>query len=487
MAGSWRTVRTLEHLPFEIGVGQHARIDVLKVAWFDLATALVDVPVERKPMTVLELTMPTGSCPYLYAWDGRRFRFVTDILGAAPLGLPLNETRYIEADPVEFLALGDDRKMIPTNGAYELMLTEELREVLYLDEAKLVVVDHPKGTEVHSTSKLRAGKPFPPHELWTLRPLAALKQATRSDGRDVTAELMARDGRMVSPPRLREPQLRGLAEPFSITLDFGELPAGQPLVLVLTGWLRFGGGMANVAAALDATLPFPFPTLEAESPDGSWRRVPVEVGAPAGKTKTILVDLENKLPLGTRRLRLTTAFEIYWDSAAMDLRVGDKSNQRVALEPNRAELGWRGYSEFADLPESSPFTPEYEKVRFTPPWKRTPAGWCTRYGPVGELLSVSDNALVLLNGGDELALSFPAGHLPPTPSGFVRDFFLYVSGWDKDADFHVGQGWRVEPLPFLGMDDQAYGRDEHPPAIPGDWIRKFNTRWVGPRVLSQSR
>jgi len=28
------------------------------------------------------------------------------LLGAAPLGLPVSETRYIEADPEEYLALG---------------------------------------------------------------------------------------------------------------------------------------------------------------------------------------------------------------------------------------------------------------------------------------------------------------------------------------------------------------------------------------------
>jgi hypothetical protein len=75
--------------------------------------------------------------------------------------------------------------------------------------------------------------------------------------------------------------------------------------------------------------------------------------------------------------------------------------------------------------------------------------------------------------------------LPPKPAGQVRDFFLHVVGWDKDADFHVAQGWRVEPLPFHGMDDQAYGRQPHAPELNGDWIKKYNTRWIGPMVLSK--
>jgi hypothetical protein len=66
----------------------------------------------------------------------------------------------------------------------------------------------------------------------------------------------------------------------------------------------------------------------------------------------------------------------------------------------------------------------------------------------------------------------------------VRDFFLHVVGWDKDADFHVGRGWSVEPLPGDGMDDQAYGR-QNLGAVDKAWVRQYNTRWVGPMVLSR--
>jgi hypothetical protein len=483
-AGNWRTSRTLHELPFEIGVGQHDKLDSVKIHWFDLASTLVDVPVDSNVLTLDELTLPSGSCPNLYAWDGHKFKFVTDILGAAPLGLPLTEGRFIDADPKEFLSLGDDQRFPMRDGKYEVRVTEELREVLYLDSASLVAVDHPEGTLVFPTSKMHASKPFPPHELWTLRPSAALRKATRSDGLDVTEALSRVDDKMVSPVHLRQAQLRGLAEPYSVTMDFGPLAVDRPLVLVLTGWLRFGGGMANVAASLDTSLPFPFPTLEAQLPDGSWKPVSAEVGAPAGKTKTILVDLQGKLPLGSQRLRVTTAFEIHWDCAALCERIAGEQNSQVMIKPDNADLHWRGFSRYADLPDSLPLTPEYDNVFPTPPWDRTPSGWCTRYGEVGELVGERDDKLALLNGGDELALSFAANRLPPIPPGFKRDFFLHVVGWDKDADFHVGHGWSVGPLPFRGMDDQAYGHQAQPAASDDAWIQKYNTRWVGPNILS---
>jgi len=75
--------------------------------------------------------------------------------------------------------------------------------------------------------------------------------------------------------------------------------------------------------------------------------------------------------------------------------------------------------------------------------------------------------------------------LPPKPAGSVREYFLYVDGWDKDSDFHVAAGMQVEPLPFHGMDDQTYARAKRP-EFPSDGLhRKYNTRWVEGSVLKQ--
>jgi len=484
LAGDWRTSRTVRRNPLEIGVGSHTRLDALKVHWFDLSTAQVDVPVGREVYAITEPTLPSGSCPYLYAWDGHGFRFVTDILGAAPLGLPQSERRFVAEDAEELLALGEATTFPPRGGAYEIRVTDELREVLYLDEARLIAVDHPRDTVVLPTSKMRAAPPFPPHELWTLRPLGTPRHAVRNDGLDVTAALARVDDQMVSPVQLRRPQLRGLAEPFSVTLDFGPLPVDRPLVLALTGWIHFGGGMANIGASIDPTLPFPFPTLEAELPDGSWKAVNVDVGTPAGKTKTILVDLEHQLPAGTQRLRLTTAFEIGWDCALLCEKAPSAGTRRFELPVTHSDLHGRGYSRFAARPASLPLTPIYTEVAPSPPWDRMPSGWFTRYGAVDELLARRDDRLVLLAGGDELALSFDAASLPPPAAGQTRDFFLHVVGWDKDADYHVGEGWRLEPFPFQGMDDQAYGKEPRPARLDDTWIKQFNTRWVGPVVLT---
>jgi hypothetical protein len=243
--------------------------------------------------------------------------------------------------------------------------------------------------------------------------------------------------------------------------------------------------MANVASSHNPELPFPFPKLEVETGDGDWQPVNVTAGAPSGKTKTILVDLAGRLPPGSRKLKVTTAFEIHWDRIALLERMLSDTTRVVNIAPTRTNLRWRGFSQFDDLPWTQPLTPVYDKVFLAPHWSITPMGWCTRYGPVDELIAEEDNAFVILNGGDELALSFDAGLLSPRAPGVKRDFFLFSAGWDKDSDFHVELGWKVEPLPWHGMDDQLYGRQKRP-AFPADGLmRKFNTRWVGQHTLDR--
>jgi hypothetical protein len=219
--------------------------------------------------------------------------------------------------------------------------------------------------------------------------------------------------------------------------------------------------------------------LEVELPDGSWRKVETEVGAPAGKTKTILVDLADKLPGGVRRLRLAMAFEIHWDSVLLCERLSETSRS-ISITADETDLRWRGFSEFENLPDFLPLTPDYEKTNPIPPWSRNVSGWCTRYGEITKLAERQDGQLVLINSGDELKLSFNAERLPEKSESLQRDFFLFVVGWDKDADFHVAEGWRVNPLPAK---DLAVGSSRRFPEFDEtSGARQYHTRWVGPTV-----
>ena len=61
-------------------------------------------------------------------------------------------------------------------------------------------------------------------------------------------------------------------------------------------------------------------------PDGTWKRVVDDMGFPAGLPRTITVDLTGKLPPGTRKIRITTNLQIYWDQILVD-NGPEQSNQ----------------------------------------------------------------------------------------------------------------------------------------------------------------
>jgi tetratricopeptide (TPR) repeat protein len=462
-AGEFRAVRAVAGLPIEIGLGRARRLDSVQMVWANgVVDNQIDVNVKPEPMVIVEKNLATGSCPYLYAWDGRGFRFANDLLGNSPLGLSLRRGVMLPADPEEIVLIGTEKNFRPRRGAYELEVTEELREVLYLDSAKLIALDHAPDVEVHSTDKL-GPPPFGPSELWALRSAMQPHRVLGDDGIDRTEAVRAIDGLFAPPGPLLPPPLRGQCEPLTLTMDFGVLHVARPLVLALTGWIQYGDASANIASSQNATLPLIPPRLEVETAEGVWTALDVVVGMPAGKNKTILCDLSGKLPPGAKRLRLTTTFELRWDRIALFERIAETEVERREVLPRSADLRFRGFSEIKSRAPGHPQTPAYDKVSERPPWRTTPQGWCTRYGDVLDLVKSRDERLAILNAGDAVKLRFDAKAFPPVAPGRERTFFFHSVGWDKDADHNVVEGDTVEPLPVANGKDRA---------------AEFNTRWV---------
>ncbi|MCP5059985.1 MAG: tetratricopeptide repeat protein [bacterium] len=337
-AGNFSTARLLHALPIELGLGDHRQLDSVQTVW---TNGVVDNQIEASAsdgaLTIVEQNVAAGSCPFLYAWDGRSFRFVTDLLGNSPVGLSLRRGEVLAADPDEFVLVGDSSELVPRGSAYVLELTEELREVLYLDHARLVAVDHDFGTEVHPTDRLMP-PPFPPSELWALRERRSLRSALGDDGIDRTASVLEIDGVFAPPGTGLPPPLRGKTQELILSLDFGPLKELQRPVMALTGWLQYGDASTNIAMSQNPSLVVVPPTLEMELQNGQWLPVDVVVGMPAGKTKTIVIDLTNKLEEGVERLRLRTTFEIRWDRIALFERLPNSALEVRELLPTQAEL-----------------------------------------------------------------------------------------------------------------------------------------------------
>jgi hypothetical protein len=198
------------------------------------------------------------------------------------------------------------------------------------------------------------------------------------------------------------------------------------------------------------------------------------MGMPAGKPKSIVVDLSGKFLSESRQIRIVTNLCVYWDEIFLGTEAGGSKLPLHVAPLTSAELSFRGFSRVRIHPERlQPEHFEYEPPTPVSLWNPTP-GLYTRYGAVDELLQQIDDKLVVMGSGDEMRLLFDAKRLPPVPSGYVREFLLHVDGWAKDRDPNTAFGQSTEPLPFHAMN--SYG-DPHPsPEMHRDWRERYLTR-----------
>jgi hypothetical protein len=469
-----------------LAIATHGRpsIDVLRVTWPNgVVQSVVDAPA-RGDVTVKQRKGLAGSCPFLYTWDGERFTFVTDVLGITPLGLPMAPGMMVPPDHDEYVLVRGDQ-LRPQDGEYVLQITEELREVTYLDRVRLDVIDHPAGVEVFPNERF-SFPPFPEAHVHTLRGALAPEVATGSDGRDWAAALRADDEELAYPFRALGGQFAGLAEPWFVELEFDAdaVRDAAKLRLALNGWLFWTNASVNVAAARHPTVEFVPPLLMVPDGAGGWREAGV-LGFPAGKLKTMVVDVTDQVPRDDPRIRVFSTLQLYWDSIRLAVDADDAPLVTTSIEPASAELWLRGFSR--PLPHSG--HPELETFDWDaldePRWNQHP-GTYTRLGDSLELITAIDDRFAILGAGDALTVRFPADGLPPLSEGWERDYLVFFDGWAKDRDPNTLEALYVEPLPFHGMSGYPY--DEPFPDTPEHraWRREWATRpattWIEPLV-----
>jgi hypothetical protein len=462
------------------GLGQRLSADVVRVLWpAGILQAETELGVARTgtAVTVTELDRKPSSCPYLFTWNGSRFEFITDFLGGGEMGAWLAPRTWNQPDPDEYVRIRADQ-LQPRDGRYELRITNELEEALFLDRAQLVVVSHPQGVEVYpNEGMVSAPGPF---QLFTSRNAQAPLSATDSRGRDVLDRVRSVDRQYADAVPL-EP-IRGYAAPHSLTLTLPPAGAGGQRLLLLTGWTDYAFSGDNVAAHQAGLRLLP-PSLEVKQPDGTWRTAIAEVGIPVGRPQTIVVDLRGRVPASASDVRITTSMRVYWDQVLVDTSNASAPYSVTRLEPLSAALRWRGFSTEAPLDGREPYTYDYTRVSFESPWKLMP-GRYTREGDVRDLLLGTDDLFVVSRTGDEIELAFDAAGLPPLPDGWTRTFLLYAGGFSKEMNLHSASPDTLLPLPFHGMTAYPYSAPDAYPSTPAhrDYLERYNTRVV-PRAI----
>ena len=461
------------------GLGEHPGVQFARIVW---PNGLIQAEFELKAdQSVLAAQRLKGSCPFLYTWDGKQMQFLKDVAPmSAPLGAHIDGKSLEKLNQTEQWFKIEGRQLAPRDGYYDLRLTDEYWETYYIDHYSLLAVDHPQGSYLFVDERV-ADPPAPLKYYITgePRPFAG---ATDDTGRDVAGVVRDLDAKYLDGFGVG--QYQGLTRDHWVEL---ELPANAPqsgaIYLLGDGFLHPWDDTITIARSQGSS---PEPRdLHIEVPDhtGHWVTVKDHLGIPAGRLKTVVLDLTGIFRPGTpRRLRLRTTMEVYWDRLAWAAGLPEPSIKAQRLNLSEAELRYRGFSLLTQADSSSPELAHYGVLARTGPQWRNLEGYHTRYGDVRELLEKTDDRIVIASTGDELRMRFPA--LVAAQAGWARDFVFIGDGWMKEGDYNFRLSRTVLPLPSHAM------RLYNAPLLPleqdaayllhsSDW-QQFHTRYVTP-------
>lgn len=464
------------------GLGKKSVVEIARIVWPNGdARAEFDL---KGNQTVNAIQRLSGSCPYLFAWDGTKMSFITDCIWRSPLGLKINAQDTAGTMQTEdWLKLRGDQ-LKPKDGMLDLRITAELWETHFFDHLGLMSVDHPAGTEIWVDERLAF--PQPPLKVHASRPNVPVK-AWDDNGNDVSNIVNARDGKYLD--NFGRGQYQGVTRDHWVEIEVPEtLPKSGPLYLIAQGWIHPTDSSINVAIGQNGQNPPRGLSLEVPDKSGKWMVAKPGLGFPEGKLKTVVIRLDDAFKPGApRHARLRTNLEIFWDSMAVAQGAPQTPLKMQPLKLQRADLRYRGFSEIKAADASSPELPtSYEKIQTTQPKWRDLIGYYTRFGDVQPLLTGVDDRYVIMNAGDEMQLSFAAPQAPP-PVGWVRDWIMIGDGWVKDGNFNTAWSKTVIPLP-------AHDRPEYNAAPTDLWSdpvyrrhksdwQTYHTRFVAPEAF----
>ena len=214
--------------------------------------------------------------------------FVTDFLWRSPLGLRINAQDTAGVSQTEdWVRIAGDQ-LRPRDGVYDVRITAELWETHFFDHVSLLVVDHPADTEMFVDERFQPSRP-PALAPRAMRLLGPVTNARDERGRDVTDMVAARDARYLAT--FAKGPYQGIAQEHFVEFELGAHASSDRLALAASGWIYPTDSSINVAVGQGRAVKPSGLLLEAMNRDGRWVVVDPDLGFPAGKNKTMLIDL----------------------------------------------------------------------------------------------------------------------------------------------------------------------------------------------------
>jgi tetratricopeptide (TPR) repeat protein len=455
------------------GLGVEKNAEVVRLLW---PTGVPQDEINlaaKKAQSIGELDRRGSSCPVLFSWNGREYEFIADMIGPGVVGHWVAPGERDVPDPDEYLKV-PARSARPRDGMLSFRFMEPMEETVYLDQVRLLAIDHPADYEVYPNERFVSAPPFPEFRVIASRDVRLPAEARDDHGNDVLPLISKRDRQYVT--NFEALPFAGFAKLHYLELDLGAWDASKPLRLILDGYTDYFTA-TSMYSADQAGIKVIAPYVEALDALGQWTRVVEDMGFPAGLERTMTTDLTGKLSPGTRRIRIVNNLKIYWDAIRIDQTL-DPRNIRVTEVPlAHAALDFLGYPREIRLTPASDTTYSYAQRSMTGPYARA-AGNYTRYGDVHDLLQKSDDRFVVFSSGEGVKLDFDGRKLTALPAGWVRDYFFYADGFEKDLDFYAAHAFTVEPLPRHTLLPYPYpaGKDYPADAEHLGYQLEYNTR-----------
>ena len=460
-------------LPVHVGLGSEKGADVVRLLW-PTGVPQDEIKLEGgKAQQVAELDRRGSSCPVLFSWNGKEYEFIADMIGPGVVGHWVGPGERDVPDPTEYLKV-PGRSALVRDGMLSFRFLEPMEETVYLDQAKLLAIDHPASYDVYPNERFAANPPFPEFAVVPTRHARPPLDAWDDRGHDVLALLAKRDRKYVTD--FDDLPFAGFAKLHWVELDLGNWDPRLPLRLIIDGYTDYFTATSMYAADQAGIKVIP-PYLEAEEPSGKWVKVIEDMGFPAGLERTMIADLTGRIPTGTRRIRIVDNLKIYWDAIRIDQTPEQESTRVTEVPLEHAWLDFLGFPKEIRLHPQSDTVYSYEKRSRTGPYVSA-AGNYTRYGDVRALLGAADDRFVIFSSGEGVKLDFDARSLPALPAGWVRDYFFFADGFEKDLDFYAAHAFTVEPLPKHGLKPYPYVPGEEYPLDTGHlgYELEYNTR-----------
>lgn len=459
--------------PILAGLGAETNAEVVRLLW---PTGVPQDEINlaaKKTQAITELDRRGSSCPILFSWNGHGYEFIADMIGPGVVGHWIAPRERDVPDPDEYLKVSG-HSVKARNGLLSFRFLEPMEETVYLDQVRLLAIDHPAEYEVFPNERFVSAPPFPEFRVIASQNAQPPVEAWDDHGRDVLKLISKADRKYVTG--FEDLPFAGFAKLHWLELELGSWNAQKPLRLIMDGYTDYFTA-TSMYAADQAGIKVIAPYVEAQDRQGKWVRVVEDMGFPAGLERTMIADLSGKLPPGTRRIRIVTNLKIYWDAIRID-QTTDAKDVRVSEVPlAKAALDFLGYPREIRLQPASDTTYSYTHLSVSGPYARA-AGNYTRYGDVSDLLRTSDDRFAVFGSGEGVKLDFDPKALPELPAGWVRDYFFYADGFEKDLDFYAADAFTVEPLPRHSTLPYPYPRGKD---YPGDaahlkYQLEYNTR-----------